>query len=69
LYNVTLKLSSGDEAQSYVGFRTVKREKIGGVERFTLNGEPVFQLGPLDQGYWPDGLHTVSEASLKQAIS
>ena len=23
-----------------------------------LNGKPLFQLGPLDQGWWPDGLYT-----------
>ena len=26
--------------------------------RMLFNGEPLFQLGPLDQGYWPDGLYT-----------
>lgn len=26
--------------------------------RFTLNGKPIFLFGPLDQGYWPDGLLT-----------
>ena len=26
--------------------------------RLTLNGEPVFHFGPLDQGWWPDGLYT-----------
>ena len=29
-----------------------------GQHRLTLNGETVFQLGPLDQGWWPDGLLT-----------
>src|SRR5262249_25092789 len=29
-----------------------------GVPRLLLNGEPVFLTGPLDQGYWPDGLYT-----------
>ena len=23
-----------------------------------LNGRPLFQFGPLDQGWWPDGLYT-----------
>lgn len=26
--------------------------------RFTLNGKEIFHLGPLDQGWWPDGLLT-----------
>jgi hypothetical protein len=29
-----------------------------GVNRLMLNGQPVFQYGPLDQGFWPDGLYT-----------
>jgi hypothetical protein len=31
-----------------------------------LNGKFVFQLGPLDQGYWPDGMHTApTDAALR----
>ena len=26
--------------------------------RLFLNNEPLFQFGPLDQGWWPDGLYT-----------
>ena len=26
--------------------------------RMFLNNKPVFQYGPLDQGWWPDGLYT-----------
>ena len=29
-----------------------------GVTRMMLNNKPVFQFGPLDQGFWPDGLYT-----------
>ena len=29
-----------------------------GFERLLLNGKPLFQYGPLDQGWWPDGLYT-----------
>jgi hypothetical protein len=29
-----------------------------GVQRLLLNGKPLFQYGPLDQGWWPDGLLT-----------
>ncbi len=29
-----------------------------GVNRLSLNGESIFQVGPLDQGFWPDGLYT-----------
>jgi beta-galactosidase len=42
-----------------VGIRSVgkTRDKEGHL-RFTLNGEQIFHLGPLDQGWWPDGLLT-----------
>ena len=37
--------------------------------RLTLNGAPRFHLGPLDQGWWPDGLLTPpSDAALKSDI-
>jgi beta-galactosidase/beta-glucuronidase len=29
-----------------------------GIQRLFLNNEPLFQYGPLDQGFWPDGLYT-----------
>jgi hypothetical protein len=29
-----------------------------GTTRLLLNGEPLFQYGPLDQGFWPDGIYT-----------
>lgn len=47
-----------DEVESYVGFRTISRGVIDGVERPLLNGEFIFMFGTLDQGYWPDGLYT-----------
>jgi beta-galactosidase/beta-glucuronidase len=58
LYNLTITVGD-DIVQSYTGFRTVERKEVDGVQRFVLNGEPLFQFGPLDQGYWPDGLHSV----------
>jgi hypothetical protein len=29
-----------------------------GINRLFLNNKPLFQFGPLDQGWWPDGLYT-----------
>ena len=29
-----------------------------GITRLCLNNKPLFQVGPLDQGFWPDGLYT-----------
>jgi len=48
-----------DSVKSYVGLRTVgKRRDAQGDLRLTLNGKQVFHWGPLDQGWWPDGLLT-----------
>ncbi|OAG11616.1 putative hydrolase [Paraphaeosphaeria sporulosa] len=57
LYNITVTLGS-DTVQSYTGFRTISKGVINGVQRPLLNGEFVFMFGTLDQGYWPDGLHS-----------
>jgi len=57
LYNVTVQFGN-DKVQSYTGFRTITKGKINGVVRPILNGKFVFMFGTLDQGYWPDGLHT-----------
>jgi len=64
LYNVEVTLldSAGkvlDSVQSYAGIRSVGKVKdANGNWRFTLNGEVLFHWGPLDQGWWPDGLLT-----------
>lgn len=44
----------GDAVDSYFGMR--KYSVADG--RLCLNNQPLFQYGPLDQGYWPDGLYT-----------
>ena len=48
-----------DRVKSYFGMRKIK---IGpdeeGVQRILLNGEPIFNIGTLDQGFWPDGIYT-----------
>jgi len=64
LYKVRVIVHRGqtdtlDTVESYFAFRTVgvgKDEK--GIPRLLLNGKPLFQYGPLDQGWWPDGLLT-----------
>jgi hypothetical protein len=63
LYDVELKLVRNgevlDSVETYFGMRkTSVGRDADGVTRLLLNNEFVFQLGPLDQGYWPDGLYT-----------
>jgi beta-galactosidase/beta-glucuronidase len=48
-----------DEVKSYFAMRKISvAPDANGVQRMMLNNEAVFQYGPLDQGWWPDGLYT-----------
>lgn len=48
-----------DEAVSYFGMRKISMAKdANGIQRMMLNNQFLFQYGPLDQGWWPDGLYT-----------
>ena len=49
-----------DRVTGYFGLRRIELgpHPAGGHPTLLLNGAPVFHLGPLDQGWWPDGLHT-----------
>jgi hypothetical protein len=48
-----------DELESYFGMRKIAVTKdADGINRLFLNNQPLFQFGPLDQGFWPDGLYT-----------
>lgn len=48
-----------DTVRSYFAFRDIDvTAEQNGVNRIRLNGQPLFQFGPLDQGFWPDGLYT-----------
>lgn len=48
-----------DEVASYAAMRkySMKRDHSG-IMRLQLNNKDLFQFGPLDQGWWPDGLYT-----------
>ena len=63
LYDLTISLKDAagrtvDSVSSYFGMRTIALGKVNGITRPLLNGRFVLQLGPLDQGYWPDGIYT-----------
>lgn len=63
LYNLKVSLCDGkkviDAVDSYAAMRkySTRRDKDG-IVRLELNNRPLFQYGPLDQGWWPDGLYT-----------
>jgi hypothetical protein len=66
LYPITVRWA-GDEVTSYCAFREASLVKNAkGQPVFALNGKPYFLIGPLDQGFWPDGLYTPpSDAAMK----
>ncbi len=59
LYDLKITLLEGDQVvdtvTSYVGLRTIELGWTDNGVQIFLNGEPIFQLGPLDQNYWPGG--------------
>ncbi len=64
LYDLEVRLVDAagrvqDTVRSYFGMRSVDvAPDEAGRPRIRVNGKFVFQVGPLDQGFWPDGLYT-----------
>ena len=63
LYDVNVELMGAtgkvDKVQSYFGMRKIALGRdLNGITRIFLNNKPLFMYGPLDQGWWPDGLYT-----------
>lgn len=74
LYRTIVKLISNkktvDEVKSYFAMRKIsKKRDENGIVRMQLNNEDYFHFGPLDQGWWPDGLYTApTDEALKYDI-
>ncbi len=65
----SLGKTQSDHVTSYFGMRKISLAKVGGFQKMMLNNKFVFEIGPLDQGFWPDGIYTPpSEAALKNDI-
>ena len=63
LYDLRVTLKSGketvDEVKSYAAMRKFSTARdADGIVRLQLNNRDLFMFGPLDQGWWPDGLYT-----------
>jgi beta-galactosidase/beta-glucuronidase len=63
LYDVEVVLWNGskqlDKVDSYAAMRKYSTHRDDkGIVRLQLNNKDLFQFGPLDQGWWPDGLYT-----------
>lgn len=63
LYDLEVSLSADgrqlDKVKSYTAMRKLSTARdANGIVRLQLNNKDLFQFGPLDQGWWPDGLYT-----------
>lgn len=74
LYALEIELIKGNKVVDCVkGYTAIKESSevrdSEGFRRMGLNGKPYFQFGPLDQGWWPDGLYTApTDEALKYDI-
>lgn len=73
LYNLQVSLSTNaskvDSIASYFGMRKISLGTNGGFLKMYLNNQFLFEFGPLDQGFWPDGLYTApTDLALKSDI-
>lgn len=64
---VTRKGKTVDEVKSYFAMRKISiAPDANGIQKMMLNNKFLFEFGPLDQGWWPDGLYTApTDAALK----
>lgn len=74
IYDMEITISKNgvitDKVTSYAAMRkfSTKRDE-NGVVRLQLNNKNIFHFGPLDQGWWPDGLYTApTDEALKYDI-
>jgi hypothetical protein len=62
LYDLDIVLSNGaskvDSVVSYFGMRKISLGTTNGFIKIFLNNKFNFEFGPLDQGFWPDGIST-----------
>jgi len=56
-----------DEVKSYFAMRKISvAPDANGIKKMLVNNKFLFEFGPLDQGWWPDGLYTApTDAALK----
>ena len=74
LYKLQISLlRNGKEIDRVSSYTAMRKSSLGtdanGIKRMLLNNEFVFQFGPLDQGWWPDGLYTApTDEALKYDV-
>ncbi|MCX6879867.1 MAG: hypothetical protein NTW21_39595 [Verrucomicrobia bacterium] len=70
LYDLQVTLADGQTSDAFTGYFGMRKISVmkdtQGLNRLALNNKVLFQYGPLDQGFWPDGLYTApTDAALK----
>jgi fibronectin type 3 domain-containing protein len=70
LYNLQITVIhngvTNDIVTSYFGMRKISINVVNGVPQIFLNNKSYFGMGPLDQGFWPDGIYTApTDAALE----
>ena len=73
LYDLTILVKKGDaivdSVSSYFGMRKISLNTVGKGKKILLNNKSIFQIGPLDQGFWPEGIYTApTDNALKSDI-
>jgi Glycosyl hydrolases family 2, sugar binding domain/Glycosyl hydrolases family 2/Glycosyl hydrolases family 2, TIM barrel domain len=73
LYNLQISVVHNgvtvDNVASYFGMRKISVNLVAGRWRLFLNNQFLFEIGPLDQGFWPDGVYTApTDAALAYDI-
>lgn len=63
LYDLDISIIRGgkviDGIKGYFAMRKISlKPDAAGIQRMMLNNRFIFEFGPLDQGWWPDGLYT-----------
>lgn len=57
--SIVQNVTTVDQVTGYTAMRKISVVKDSdGYKRMALNNKALFQFGPLDQGWWPDGLYT-----------
>lgn len=75
LYQLSVRLlhkgKQADTAGSYFGMRKIAIQKdAAGMDRIFLNNRYTYNLGTLDQGFWPEGCYTApTDAALQYDIA
>lgn len=73
LYDLDIALTKNgknvDAVTSYFGMRKISVGVEDGYKKLYLNNKFLFQIGPLDQGFWPDGIYTApTDAAIKNDL-